>query len=51
MAQDSLDPRCLSARLDAVQIVKVLSAHLANLVTFWFIFSRLFKQPLSDLFF
>lgn len=33
MAQDSPEPRCLTSRLDAVQTVKVLSAHLANLVT------------------
>lgn len=52
MARDSLEPRCLTSRLDAVQTVKVLSAHLAKLVTIQFIFSRLFKQqvPLSDLF-
>lgn len=44
MARDSLEPRCLTSRLDAVQTVKVPSAHLAKLVTIQFIFSRLFKQ-------
>jgi len=48
MAQNSLEPRCLTSKLDAVQTVKVPSAHLANPVTVWFIFSILFKRQCTS---